>query len=263
MKELYSPFVRTNNPILVMDVPSAEMTKYAANAMLATRISFMNELSILCEKVGADISSVRVGMGTDSRIGLSFLFPGIGYGGSCFPKDVQALIRTAEDNGVNLKVAKAVEEVNARQKHVLVNKVCSYFGGDSGVAGKTFAVWGLAFKPKTDDTREAPALVVINELVKRGAKIQAHDPEAVETFKARMGDNSAVTYANNNYEVLENSDALLICTEWSSYRQPNFAKIKELLKTPVIFDGRNIFEPDNMKEKGFNYYPIGRKPVLM
>ncbi len=260
MKELYAPFVRTNNPILVMDVPSAEMTKYAANAMLATRISFMNEIANLCERVGADASAVRIGIGTDSRIGMSFLFPGIGYGGSCFPKDVQALVRTAHDHGVDLKVCKAVEEVNKQQKLSLVEKVISYYGEDN-LKGKTMAVWGLAFKPKTDDTREAPALVVINELIQRGVKIRAYDPEAMKTFAERIGDNAAIAYVESNYEALEGADALLVCTEWSGFRQPNFTKIKNSLKEPLIFDGRNIFEPKDMKSKGFKYFSIGRKPI--
>lgn len=261
MKELYAPFVRTNNPILVMDVPSAEMTKYAANAMLATRISFMNEIANLCDKVGADVSSVRVGIGTDSRIGMSFLFPGIGYGGSCFPKDVQALIRTASDNGVTLHIANAVETVNKQQKHLLVEKVCAYFGGESAVSGKTFAVWGLAFKPKTDDTREAPALVVIEELLKRGAIIRAHDPEAIETFKERLGNPENISYYSDNYEAVSGADALLVCTEWNGFRQPNFNRLKDRLNAPLIFDGRNVFEPAEMADRGFVYFPIGRRPV--
>lgn len=259
MKELYAPFVRTNKPILVMDVPSAEMTKYAANAMLAARVSFMNEIANLCEKTGASIESVRVGIGTDSRIGMAFIFPGAGYGGSCFPKDVQALIRTGKDNGIDLKLSVAVEEVNKRQKIVLVEKICSHFGGDMALAGKTFAVWGLAFKPRTDDVREAPSLVICAELVKRGAKLMLHDPEANDTFRARFGENQAVSYCGNNYETLNGVDGLVVCTEWNGFRQPNFQRMKKLMKSAVIFDGRNIYSPQEMAERGFTYYSIGRK----
>lgn len=261
MRALYAPFVRTNNPIIVMDVASAEMTKYAANAMLATRISFMNEISTLCDKVGANIDMVRVGIGSDTRIGTSFLFPGIGYGGSCFPKDVQALIRTAADNGIELKIGRAVEEVNYRQKEVLVTRILEHFGGPSGVKGKRFAVWGLAFKPKTDDTREAPALTVIGNLVKHGATIQAYDPEAMKSFEVRMGKHPAVSYVGGNYEALTGADALIVCTEWKAFQQPNFSKLKELLKQPLVFDGRNIFSLKEMKREGFTYYSIGR-PVV-
>lgn len=257
MRELYAPFVRTNNPILVMDVPSAELTKYAANAMLATRISFMNEISRLCDASGADIDQVRVGIGTDSRIGMSFLFPGIGYGGSCFPKDVQALIKTGKEFGLDLKVSRAVEEVNAEQKRILISKITKHYGSDS-LKGKTFAVWGLAFKPRTDDTREAPALVVIDELVKRGALIQAFDPEARKTFEWRYGENSSVRYTDSNYDALEGADALVICTEWSEFRRPNFGRIREGLKQPVIFDGRNLFDPKAAAAEGFTYHCIGR-----
>ena len=260
MRELYAPFVRTNNPILVMDVPSAEMTKYAANAMLATRISFMNEIATLCERVGADVDSVRVGIGTDSRIGMPFLFPGIGYGGSCFPKDVQALVRTGEDFGVHFQIAEAVEAVNAAQKERIGARVKVHFGGGS-LTGKTIAVWGLAFKPKTDDTREAPALKLITDLIGWGAKVRAFDPEAVKSFAARLGDNKNMTYVDTNYAALEGADALVICTEWNEFRQPNFAKIKEMLKAPVIFDGRNLFALNDMRERGFVYYSIGRPTV--
>ncbi len=260
MKNLYAPFVRTNNPILVMDVPSAEMTKYAANAMLATRISFMNEIALLCERVGADINSVRLGIGTDSRIGMPFLFPGIGYGGSCFPKDVQALIRTGKDNGVELKVSVAVEEANFRQKKVIVQKMLEHFKTDT-FQGMTFAIWGLAFKPKTDDVREAPALVVCEELLQRGAKIQLYDPEAAETFRAKFGERLGVTYTATNYDALNGADALVVCTEWNSFRQPNMPRMKTLMKSHLIFDGRNIFERKVMRAEGFTYYPIGRPPV--
>lgn len=259
MRELYAPFVRTNNPILVMDVVSAEMTKYAANAMLATRVSFMNEMSILCEKAGADINSVRIGIGTDERIGMSFLFPGIGYGGSCFPKDVQALINTAKRFDVDLKISKAVEDANAHQKTVMVKKIVDHFGKD--LKGKKFAIWGLAFKPKTDDTREAPALVICQELVKLGATIQAFDPEAMQSFEKRFG-SKGIEYVETNYAALKDVDALVVCTEWNEFRRPNFNKMKASMKGKVIFDGRNIFEPQSMKNEGFTYFSIGRPAVL-
>lgn len=260
MRELYAPFVRTNNPILIMDVRSAEMTKYAANTMLALRVSFMNEIANLCEKSGADISKVRIGIGTDSRIGMSFIFPGIGYGGSCFPKDVQALIRTGKDHGVDLRIARSVEDVNKTQKMVMVQKIVEHFG-ENKVKGKTFAVWGLAFKPKTDDVREAPALAICSELVKLGARIKAFDPEANGTFRERMGEHASVEYVENNYEALKGADALLICTEWNAFRQPNFKRIKADLVSPVIFDGRNIYDVADMRSHGFTYYSIGRPPV--
>ncbi|MCB0310748.1 MAG: UDP-glucose/GDP-mannose dehydrogenase family protein, partial [Bdellovibrionales bacterium] len=260
MKELYSPFVRTNNPILLMDVPSAELTKYAANAMLATRVSFMNEIANLCEKVGADIDHVRVGMGTDSRIGMSFLFPGIGYGGSCFPKDVQALLKTARDYGVELKIGQAVEDVNFAQKKVLVDKVKKHYGGKD-LQGKTFAVWGLAFKPRTDDVREAPALVVCSELIKLGAKVVASDPEGIENFRGAFGENPALSYAYTNYDCLNNADGLVICTEWNEYRNPSFERMKKLMKEPVVFDGRNILSRKEVARHSFVYYSIGRPDV--
>ncbi|NLF24843.1 MAG: UDP-glucose/GDP-mannose dehydrogenase family protein [Deltaproteobacteria bacterium] len=260
MRELYAPFVRTNNPILVMDVPSAEMTKYAANAMLATRISFVNEIANLCEKVGADINSVRIGIGTDTRIGMSFLFPGVGYGGSCFPKDVQALIRTGMDYGIDMKIARVVEEVNEKQKTVMVQKVIKHFGRDS-IYGCTFAMWGLAFKPKTDDVREAPAQVICRELIKLGAKLQVFDPEATQTFRKAFGESSKLKYCESEYDALDQADALLICTEWNQFRTPNFGRIKKLLKNAVIFDGRNIFNPAEMEAGGFVYYSIGRAAV--
>lgn len=264
MRDLYSPFVRTNNPILVMDVASAEMTKYAANSMLAVRVSFMNEIALLCEKVGADINLVRVGIGTDSRIGMSFLFPGIGYGGSCFPKDVQALIKAGRDNGVDLKLAIAAEEANVRQKQYMVGLVERHFKSTSqseSLKGKTFAIWGLAFKPRTDDVREAPALTVISELVARGAQIRASDPEAISCFSERLGQHPQVKYFNDQYEALEGADALIICTEWNNYRRPNFDKIKQNLKSPLVFDGRNIFDAARMGAMGFVYYSVGRSAV--
>jgi UDPglucose 6-dehydrogenase len=260
MRELYAPFVRTNNPILVMDIRSAEMTKYAANAMLALRVSFMNEIANLCEKSGADISKVRIGIGTDSRIGMSFIFPGIGYGGSCFPKDVQALIRTGKDHGVDLRIARSVEEVNKTQKMLMVEKIVSHFGATK-VRGKTFAMWGLAFKPKTDDVREAPALSICSELIKLGARVKAFDPEANSTFKDKFGDHADIEYVDNNYDALRGSDALIVCTEWNAFRQPNFKRIKEELVSPVIFDGRNIYEIADMRAHGFTYYSVGRPAV--
>jgi UDPglucose 6-dehydrogenase len=261
MKELYAPFVRTNNPILVMDVRSAEMTKYAANTMLALRVSFMNEVANLCEKAGADINQVRIGIGTDERIGMSFIFPGIGYGGSCFPKDVQALIRTGKDHDVELRIARAVEDVNQSQKKVLVQKIIGHYGSDE-IEGKTFAVWGLAFKPKTDDVREAPALSICAELVKLGARLRAYDPEANGTFREKFGDNPSIEYVENNYHALEGADALIVCTEWNAFRQPNFKKIVQSLNSPVIFDGRNIYNPEEMRGYGFVYYSIGRPAVV-
>ncbi len=260
MRELYAPFVRTNNPILVMDIRSAEMTKYAANAMLALRVSFMNEIANLCERAGADISNVRIGIGTDSRIGMSFIFPGIGYGGSCFPKDVQALIRTGKDHGVDLLISRSVEEVNKHQKQLMVRKIVEHFG-ENKVRGKTFAVWGLAFKPKTDDVREAPALAICSELVKLGASVRAYDPEANGTFQEKFGNHTNVEYFESNYDALRGADALVICTEWNAFRQPNFKKIKGELVSPVIFDGRNIYDVADMRAHGFTYYSVGRPAV--
>lgn len=260
MRELYAPFVRTNNPIIVMDIASAEMTKYAANAMLATRISFMNEIAQLCERVGADVDLVRVGIGTDSRIGMSFLFPGIGYGGSCFPKDVQALLRTAQEHKMELRVCRAVEEVNKNQKRVLLDKVNEVFGSGE-LSGKTFAVWGLAFKPKTDDVREAPAQVVCGMLLERKAKIRAFDPEAIKTFQVAFGRPEGMEYCESSYQALEQADALLICTEWNEFRRPNYDKMKKLMKSPIIFDGRNILERNQAVTRGFTYHCIGRKSM--
>ena len=264
MEELYSPFVRTNKPILVMDVKSAEMTKYAANAMLATKISFINEIANLCELVGADVANVRRGIGSDSRIGFEFLFPGVGYGGSCFPKDVQAIIRTGSEYGYDLKILKAVEAVNYRQKEVLVDRILRHFQG-SGVSGqgsakplegKTVGIWGLSFKPRTDDMREAPAITIIDRLLEAGAKVKAHDPEAMDEARKVFG--GRIEYMKDNYEVVKDADALAVITEWNEFRRPNFDKMKGLMKTPVIFDGRNIYEPKEMKEHGFIYYGIGR-----
>ncbi len=259
MKELYAPFVRKSNRIIVMDVRSAEMTKYAANAMLAVKISFMNQMANLCELLGADVAAVREGIGSDSRIGYDFLFPGVGYGGSCFPKDVKALVRTSAESGYDFVMLKAVEEVNERQKQVLSGKIISYFGGDGKarpLEGRRIAVWGLSFKPRTDDMREAPSIVIINTLLEAGARVSAHDPVAVKEAKKVFGDR--ITYASNEYEILKDADALAIVTEWNEYRNPDFERIAELLKRPVIFDGRNLYEPRRMKYLGFDYFAIGR-----
>jgi UDPglucose 6-dehydrogenase len=257
LKEIHTPFVRTDNPILVMDPSSAELTKYASNAMLAMRISFINEMANLCEAVGADISSVRRGLGTDKRIGSSFLFPGVGYGGSCFPKDVQALIHSGSEHNLDFALLRAAEAINARQKRLIPARVKQHFG--QNLSGRTFAIWGLAFKPRTDDMREAPSLVVIEELLQAGAKCQVHDPEALENARAFFG--NRVTYHKTNYEALNNADALLILTEWNEFRHPNFQRIKAELKEPVIFDGRNLYDPELMKALDLRYYSIGRNPV--
>ena len=254
MQELYSPFVRTENPILIMDNRSAEMTKYAANALLATRISFMNEVANLCERVGADVNLVRRGVGSDRRIGQHFLFPGIGYGGSCFPKDVQAMIHTAEEYGLDSAMLRAVDAVNDRQKHVLVHKVKAHFG--EPLHGRTFAVWGLSFKPRTDDMREAPSLTVVEGLLKAGASVRVHDPEALGEARRYFGER--VTYHEINYDALDGADALLIHTEWSEFRRPDFARMKRLLREPVVFDGRNLYDPEEMADLGFRYHSIGR-----
>ncbi|MEQ1518004.1 MAG: UDP-glucose/GDP-mannose dehydrogenase family protein, partial [Usitatibacteraceae bacterium] len=256
MRKLYAPFQRNHDRIMVMDVRSAELTKYAANAMLATRISFMNELALLAELLGADIESVRKGMGSDPRIGYHFLYPGIGYGGSCFPKDVQALQRTATAAGMDLKLLDAVERVNYAQKHVLTQKIVKRFGED--LNGKTIALWGLAFKPNTDDMREAPSLVLIEDLVKRGAKIVAFDPVATTEAKHLLAGNTSVTFASAAMEALPGADALAIATEWKTFRAPDFAALKTALRLPIVFDGRNLYEPETMRENGFEYYPIGR-----
>jgi UDPglucose 6-dehydrogenase len=257
MRELYEPFVRTGNPILTMDNASAEMTKYAANALLATRISFMNEVANLCERVGADVDQVRRGIGYDRRIGHHFLFPGVGYGGSCFPKDVKAVIHTAHEHGIGFPLLQAVEDVNAAQKRRLVEKVMGEFGAD--LKGRHFAVWGLAFKPRTDDMREAPAIEVVEGLLARGATVAVHDPEAMNEARKFFGDR--VSYHRQNYEALRDADALLIVTEWNEFRRPDFLRMKELLRTPVILDGRNLYEPEVMREHGFTYLPIGRTPM--
>ncbi|MEX0980287.1 MAG: UDP-glucose/GDP-mannose dehydrogenase family protein, partial [Gemmatimonadota bacterium] len=257
LTDLYSPFVRTGNEILLMDIASAELTKYAANAMLATRISFMNAVARLCDKAGADVNQVRLGIGTDSRIGPSFLFPGVGYGGSCFPKDVKALIRTSKDFGLDPSILLAVEEVNETQKQLLLEQVVERFGED--LSGRTFAVWGLAFKPNTDDMREAPSLVTIAGLLERGARIVAHDPVAMPEAGRELGD--TVEFRDTNYGTLDDADALVIHTEWHPYRRPDFPRMKRLMKGAVIFDGRNIYAPEKMREIGFEYYSVGRQPV--
>ncbi|MDA2927595.1 UDP-glucose/GDP-mannose dehydrogenase family protein [Acidobacteria bacterium AH-259-G07] len=261
MKELYAPFTRTGARILVMDTRSAEMTKYAANAMLASRISFMNEIANLCDHLGADVHWVRQGLGSDRRIGSSFLFPGLGYGGSCFPKDIKALINVARENDYPLKLIKAVEEVNELQKEVIINRILKFYssklaGDRSPVKGKTFALWGLSFKPQTDDLREAPSRVIIEQLLKLGGKIQAYDPEAMKEAGKIFG--KKIRYAKNNYEALRDADALILVTEWNEFRNPDFQKMKKLLKYPVIFDGRNQYDPQEMKELGFLYFSIGR-----
>lgn len=257
MRRLYEPFVRQGNPIYFMDERSAEMTKYAANSYLATRISFMNEIANLCEKVGANVDNVRIGMGSDSRIGKRFLFPGIGYGGSCFPKDVQALAKTANENDYEFKILNSVMNVNTGQKTILSRKIINHYGGS--LKGKTIAIWGLAFKPNTDDIREAPALYIIDELLAAGAKIRAYDPEAMTNVKAQY--NGSVQMTKDQYEALIDADCLAICTEWSVFRTPSFDVIKNLLKEPTVFDGRNLYSLDNMKEKGFFYSSIGRNLV--
>ena len=254
MAELYAPFVRTGKPIIFMDIPSAEMTKYAANAMLATRISFMNEIANLCEKVGANVDLVRRGIGTDARIGPSFLFPGPGYGGSCFPKDVKALVRTAKEQGAPLAVLEAVEEANDRQKHRLYEKTKQALG--AALKGARIAIWGLAFKPQTDDMREAPALTLIDNLLQAGATVVAHDPAAMHEAERRMG--KKVTFADTNYEAIDGADALVVVTDWNEYRHPDFNKIKSLLKRPVVVDGRNLYDPAKMRALGFTYLSIGR-----
>lgn len=257
MRELYEPFVRQGNPIVEMNTASSEVTKYAANSYLAMRITYMNELANFCEVVGADIDLVRKGMGTDTRIGKRFLFAGIGYGGSCFPKDVNALIKTSADKGSSINLLTVVDKMNKAQKKVLFNKVLKHF--DNNIKGKHFAVWGLAFKPNTDDMREAPSVVIINELLKAGATVSAYDPAAIETSKFYLKE--SITYAENEYDALKNADALLIFTEWNEFRNPDFAQISSTLKNKLIFDGRNIFAIDKMKEMGYMYYSIGRKVV--
>ncbi|MFH0977380.1 MAG: UDP-glucose/GDP-mannose dehydrogenase family protein [Spirochaetota bacterium] len=255
MKDLYSPFFRKGDRILFMDIPSAELTKYASNAMLASKITFMNELSILCEKVGADIENIRKGIGSDTRIGNAFLFAGLGYGGSCFPKDVKALIKTSNDNGLDAKILSAVDLINKEQRFRFIDKILKHFNKD--VKGKMFAIWGLSFKPQTDDMREAPSLDIINALRENGAFIRAHDPVAMGVAKSILGNNN-IEYISKYYDAVQNADALLLLTEWHQFRKPDFDRMKSLMKTAVIFDGRNQYEPSTMKQKGFSYYCIGR-----
>ncbi len=256
LKSLYSPFFRTHDRFIIMDIKSAELTKYAANAMLATKISFMNEIANICELVGADINKVRIGIGSDTRIGYNYIYPGAGFGGSCLPKDVNALEHTAKEYGYTPALLNAVNQVNDNQKTVIANKVMKRFGKD--LSGKAFAIWGLAFKPGTDDMREAPAIYIIKELTKRGAKINAYDPKAIEEAKTHyLKDNTQVLYFDNKYDVLKNADALLLLTEWKEFRAPNFDKIKEQLNNPIIFDGRNQYNAFNLSNDGFEYYQIG------
>jgi UDPglucose 6-dehydrogenase len=258
MKQLYHPFCMSHDRFIAMDIRSAEMTKYAANAMLATKISFMNEIANICERVGADANQVRIGIGSDQRIGYNFIYPGAGYGGSCFPKDVKALKKIAEENGYNAKLITSVEEVNDSQKFVIAEKIITRFGED--LTGLTFGLWGLSFKPGTDDMREAPAIYVVKELVKRGAKVKAYDPKAITEAKEHyLKDIENIEYVTSKYEVLGNSSALILLTEWKEFRSPDFEEIKAELKTPIIFDGRNQYNAFNLEEKGFEYYQIGKK----
>jgi len=258
MERLYHPFLLNGHPLLFMDIPSAELTKYAANSMLATKISFMNDIANLCEIVGADVNMVRKGIGSDSRIGPKFIYAGAGYGGSCFPKDVKALIKTGADNKYQLEILQAVENVNNRQKEVIFSKINQHFKGD--LSGKTFALWGLSFKPQTDDMREAPSLVLVENLLKAGAKVKAYDPIAMNEAKRIIG--TSIDYANDNYEAVIDADALILITEWPEFRVPNYKVMQKLMKQKVVFDGRNIYDPREMKEFGFIYYSIGRKPYI-
>jgi len=258
MGELYAPFVRSGNPVIYMDVRSAELTKYAANSFLATKISFMNEVAQLCERLDADVDMVRRGIGSDERIGKRFLFPGIGYGGSCFPKDVQALVKSSDEAGYSFKILNAVMDVNERQKLHLVPKIKKFF--NNNLKGKRFALWGLAFKPNTDDIREAPALYIIDELLKEGAQVSAFDPEAINNVRTLLGDK--IEYSENQYDCLQDADALIIATEWNEFRTPNFLKIVTALKNKVIFDGRNLFETNAIKELGFYYESVGRATAV-
>jgi UDPglucose 6-dehydrogenase len=258
VKDLYSPFCRGGAPILVMDNASAEMTKYAANSLLATKISFMNQIANLCEAVGADVTHVRQGVGSDSRLGMSFLYAGLGYGGSCFPKDVRSIIHTAAEAGIEFPLLRSVDEVNNLQKRRLYEKMVGYYNGS--LKGRTFGVWGLAFKPRTDDMREAPSIGLIEELLAQGCTVKVHDPEAMDVAREIFGDR--ISYHRQNYEALEGADALLIVTEWNEFRRPDFDRIKRLLKEPTIFDGRNLWEPKSMSQQGFSYFPIGRPSVV-
>ncbi len=257
MRKLYKPFLLNGHPIIFMDIPSAELTKYAANAMLATRISFMNEMANLCEIVGADVNMVRKGIGSDSRIGNKFIYPGVGYGGSCFPKDVKALIKSASEKGYSLKVIEAVEKVNDAQKELMFQKINEFFNGN--LNGKTFAIWGLSFKPNTNDMREAPSIVIINKLLAAGAMVKAYDPAAMDETNKVLG--SSIEYATDPYSAVDDCDALVLVTEWREFRVLNFNVLKKRMKAKVVFDGRNIYEPEEMKEEGFSYVSIGRKSI--
>jgi len=257
LKELYAPFVRTHAPIIIMDVVSAELTKYAANAFLATKISFINEIANICSRTGANITMVRRGIGSDRRIGPLFLFPGLGYGGSCFPKDMQALIHTARSLGYPPRVLEAVEAVNQDQRRLFFHRIADFYQGD--LKGRTFAMWGLSFKPMTDDIREAPSLTLMAHLLEAGAKIQAHDPEAMAATRQYLENRPEVSFANSSYAALKGADALIICTEWAKFREPDFERVKSLLKAPVIFDGRNLYSPDKLAMLGFQYFYIGQK----
>jgi UDPglucose 6-dehydrogenase len=256
MKLLYVPFNLTNNRVILMSIRSAELTKYAANSMLATKISFMNEISQLCEQTGADVNEVRIGIGSDTRIGYKFIYPGVGYGGSCFPKDVQAMIHMSKQHNLPASLLHSVEKVNEKQKTVLINKVIAHFGED--LTNLTFAIWGLSFKPQTDDMREAPSLVIIKGLIDAGATIRTFDPVATEEAKKKLAGECCITFGKDQYQILDNADALLLVTEWHQFRYPDFNKIKSLLRHPIIFDGRNQYEPHQLKDMGFTYYGIGR-----
>lgn len=258
MQELYSPFLRTGNPVIVMNVKSAEMSKYAANSFLATKISFINELANICEKVGANVEYVRTGMSTDKRIGSQFLFPGLGYGGSCFPKDVKALIKVADDNGVPCDILKSADKTNFTQRMLFIDKILAYYGGD--VKGKTFALWGLAFKPRTNDMREAPAITIAERLISKGASVKAYDPKAMDEAKRILGDR--IEYTSGSYSALEGADALILVTEWNEFRRPDFERIKKTLKRPVIFDGRNQYDPERMLRSGFDYICVGKQTQM-
>lgn len=254
LRQLYEPFMRSSDRTQIVSIRSSELAKYASNAMLATRISFMNEIANLCERIGADVSDVRKAMGSDNRIGTSFLFPGVGYGGSCFPKDVKALIQTAQDHGYKLKVCSAVDEANNDQREIFWQKINNYFNGD--LKDKKIAIWGISFKPNTDDIREAPALYIIDKLLDQGVKISAHDPVAMKNAQKEL--DSSIEYVEHNYDACEDADALIIHTEWNQYRQPDFGKLKEIMKKAVIFDGRNLYSPAKLKDLGFEYFPFGR-----
>ena len=256
MRDLYAPFMRTGAPVMMTDTTSAELCKYAANSILATRISFMNEIANVCELVGANVDDVRRAIGSDRRIGMSFLFPGIGYGGSCFPKDVKAMLHSADERGYDFKILRAVGAVNDSQKLRLVEKIVSHFGGEKKVAGKTVAIWGLAFKPKTDDMREAPAIVIIERLLAMGAKVRAYDPEAMDTARGLFG--ARISLCDKSYDALDGADALAVLTEWNTFREPDFEKMRTLMRAPVVFDGRNVYSPEQLRALGFTYFSIGR-----